>query len=93
MFLPTSIPAWRRRLGLAFFVVGLFLPWLIPVIFFMELDGWLTAALTVAFSVGLPELLWLVAALLIGRQGVRHLWRHVRVRARLLFRKLQRGSM
>jgi hypothetical protein len=92
MFLPPSIPAWRRRLGVTFFAVGLFLPWLIPVIFFMRLDGWLAAALTVAFSVGLPELLWVVAALFIGREGVRHLWRHIRVRARLLFRKLRHES-
>lgn len=92
MFLPPSIPAWRRRLGLSLFVAGLFLPWLIPVVLFMDLDGWLTAALTLAFSVGLPELLWVMAALFIGREGVRHLWRHVRVRARLLLRKLRSQS-
>lgn len=92
MLLPNSIPAWRRRTGATLFVLGMFLPSLIPVIFLIGIDGWLAAGLTVAFSVGLPELLWLLAALFIGREGVRHLWRHVRIRGRLLLRKVTRQS-
>lgn len=92
MCLPDSLPLWRRAAGLSLFVVGMFLPSLIPVIFILGIDGWLAAGLTLAFSVGLPEVLWVLAALFIGRQGVRHLWRCIRIRGRLLLRSLKRVS-
>lgn len=92
MCLPESLPPWRRAAGLCLFLLGLVLPSLIPGIFLLGIDGWLAAALTVAFSIGLPELLWVLAALFIGRQGVRHLWRCIRIRGRLLLRSLKRTS-
>ncbi|MBU3679612.1 MAG: hypothetical protein FGM32_08405 [Candidatus Kapabacteria bacterium] len=72
------------------FLLGTFLPSFIPLIYVVGFDGWVAVALTGAFSIGLPELLWLTAALFIGRDGVAHLWRHVRVRGRLCVRKLRR---
>lgn len=90
MCLPDSLPLWRRAAGLSLFVVGMFLPSLIPVIFILGIDGWLAAGLTLAFSVGLPELFWLFAALCIGRDGVRHLWRRLRISARLFLRRALR---
>ena len=92
MCLPRSLPLWRRVAGLSLFVLGMFLPSLIPLIFILGIDGWLAAGLTLAFSVGLPELLWVLAALFIGRQGVRHLWRCMRIRGRLLLRSLRRAT-
>jgi hypothetical protein len=92
MCLPESLPLWRRAAGLALFILGIFLPSLIPLIFIVGIDGWLAAGLTVAFSVGLPELLWLLAALFIGREGIRQLWRRLRISARLLLRRALRAA-
>ncbi|MBU3699688.1 MAG: hypothetical protein FGM33_06720 [Candidatus Kapabacteria bacterium] len=86
----SSLPAWRRRTGIALFVLGSFLPSFIPLIYIIGFEGWVAVALTGAFSIGLPELLWLMAAIFIGRDGVAHLWRHVKVRGRLLLRLLRR---
>lgn len=85
-----TLPAWRRRTGISLFLLGAFLPSFIPLIYILGFTGWVAAALTGAFSIGLPEFLWLLAAMFIGRDGVAHLWRHVRVRGRLLIRRLRR---
>ncbi|MEY3386964.1 MAG: hypothetical protein RIR53_1775 [Bacteroidota bacterium] len=85
-----ALPAWRRRTGVTLFLLGTFLPSFIPLIYILGFKGWVAAALTGAFSIGLPELLWLLAALFIGREGVAHLWRHVKVRGRLLLRLIRR---
>ena len=88
----TTTSALRRRVGIGLFLLGTFLPAFIPLIYVLGVDGWLAAALTAAFSIGLPELFWLLAAIFIGRDGVRYLWRHVRIRLRLIMRRLRTHS-
>jgi hypothetical protein len=85
-----GIAPWRRRTGITLFVLGTVLPGFIPLIYLAGIDGWPAAALTALFSLGLPEVLWFLAAVFIGRDGVKDLWRHVRVRWRLLLRHLRR---
>ena len=84
-----GIAPWRRRRGITLFALGTVLPGFIPLIYIAGIDGWLAATLTALFSFGLPEVLWFFAAIFIGRDGVKHLWRHVRVRWRILLRRLR----
>lgn len=86
----SALPGWRIRLGTGLFVVGLVLPGAIPFVYMAQLDAWLTGVLTAAFAVGLPELLWLLAALCIGREGVKLLWRRTKIIVRIIRR---RGTM
>lgn len=92
MCLPERIAPWRRHTGLGLFLLGLFLPALIPAIYLVGIDGWIAVGLTVAFSVGLPELLWALAALIIGRDGLRHLWRITRLVGRRIRRRMRRAT-
>lgn len=94
---PNSTPlanssAIRRRIGIGLFLLGTFLPAFIPLIYVIGVDGWMAAVLTAAFSIGLPELFWILAAIFIGREGVRYLWRHVRLRIRRFIRCVRRHS-
>jgi len=84
-----GIAPWRRRTGITLFALGTVLPALIPLIYMAGIDGWLAATLTALFSLGLPEVLWFLAAIFIGRDGVKHLWRHVRVRWHILLRRVR----
>jgi len=66
-----SAPAtrWRFVLGSALFVSGLFCPAFIPLLGYFDLPtSWLTA-LSGFFLLGLPEVLWLGAAVVLGREG------------------------
>lgn len=60
---------WRTILGTSLFVLGCVLPLFIPLLYLLPLNGWWLGALTALFALGLPELLWLLAALCIGREG------------------------
>ncbi|MBU3740708.1 MAG: hypothetical protein FGM24_00320 [Candidatus Kapabacteria bacterium] len=81
------LPGWRVGLGTGLFLLGLVLPAAIPLVYMAQLDAWITGVLTAAFAIGLPELLWLLAALCIGRDGVKRLWRQTKVHARIARRR------
>ena len=61
---------WRTILGTSLFVLGCVLPLFIPLLYLLPLNGWWLGAFTALFALGLPELLWLLAALVIGKEGL-----------------------
>lgn len=78
-------PRWRFGLGLGLFVVGFACPVLIPMLSFLDLPiAWQTA-FSGFFLLGLPELLWLGAAVVLGKEGFAQLkssfWKLVRKHA------------
>lgn len=81
---------WRTWAGAGLFVVGLMLPFGIPFLFMLGIDSWLAASLAALFALGLPELLWLLAALLIGREGFRRMQRSTTTRLRWWWRRTRR---
>jgi hypothetical protein len=85
-----ALPRWRTRTGTGLFLVGLVLPAAIPLLYMIDLHPWLTGTLTAAFAIGLPELMWVLAAIVIGKDGVRPLWRHTRVRWQIVRKRLRR---
>lgn len=85
-------PRWRMVAAAVLFVVGLILPLLIPILFMIGFEGWLAGILAALFALGLPELLWLVAALLIGRDGFRRMRRGTSIRTRWWWRRMRGRS-
>jgi hypothetical protein len=83
----SSVHPWRARAALVLFIVGLALPACIPVLYLLPLNAWWAGALTAGFALGIPELLWFVAALLIGKEGFRRLKRRMRTRWRVIVRR------
>jgi len=85
-----GIPRWRTIAAGALFIIGLILPLLIPIVFMIGFEGWLAGVLAALFALGLPELLWLLAALLIGRDGFRRMRRGTSIRTRWWWRRVRR---
>lgn len=59
----------RTTIGLVLFLLGLVLPAFIPLLYFLPLNAWWLGALTALFALGLPELIWFIAALIVGKEG------------------------
>jgi hypothetical protein len=68
---PPSAPptGWRFGLGVTLFTVGLVCPVFIPVLGLLDLPAAWMATLSGFFALGLPELLWLAAAVVLGKEG------------------------
>lgn len=62
-------PGWRFRVGLGLFALGLFCPVFIPLVAVTRLPTTWKATLSGLLALGLPELLWLAAAAVLGTQG------------------------
>lgn len=60
---------WRFRLGVALFVVGLLSPVLVPLVTASGLSMEWKTTLSGLLMLGIPELLWLVAAAVMGKSG------------------------
>jgi hypothetical protein len=73
--MPVTLSTWRVRTGTGLFILGLILPACIPLIYLAGITGWPAAVLTGLFALGLPELIWVISALVIGRDGFRALKR------------------
>lgn len=61
----------RSTVGLLLFLLGLVLPAFIPLLYLLPLNAWWLGALTALFALGLPELIWFIAALVVGKEGFR----------------------
>ena len=81
---------WRTVLGTSLFVLGCVLPLFIPLLYLLPLNGWWLGALTALFALGLPELLWFLAALLIGKDGLIQLKDVTKAMARRVWNRFAR---
>lgn len=59
----------RSTVGLLLFLLGLVLPAFIPLLYLLPLNAWWLGALTALFALGLPELIWFIAVLVVGKEG------------------------
>ncbi|MBW1786943.1 MAG: transporter suffix domain-containing protein [Deltaproteobacteria bacterium] len=64
-----TAPAWRFRLGVLLFLFGLICPIFIPLVTATDLPAGWKALLSGLLSLGVPELLWLIAAAVMGKEG------------------------
>lgn len=60
---------WRMRAGLALFVLGLVAPVFVPLVTALPFSAELKTVLSGLLVLGVPELLWLIAAALMGKEG------------------------
>ena len=68
-------PGWRFHTGIILFAMGLISPVFIPLVTATGLSaGWKTA-LSGLLMLGIPELLWVVAAAIMGKAGFNHIKR------------------
>jgi len=66
-------PGWRFHGGIVFFVLGLLSPLFIPLVTATALPaGWKTA-LSGLLMLGIPELLWVTAAAIMGKAGFNYI--------------------
>lgn len=61
--------AWRTRLGVAMFVVGFAAPAAIPLVAASSMPAGLKTALSAVLAVGVPEVMMLAAAAVMGKEG------------------------
>lgn len=59
----------RSTVGLLLFLLGLVLPAFIPLLYLLPLNAWWLGALTALFALGIPELIWFIAVLVVGKEG------------------------
>ena len=60
---------WRFRLGSILFFLGLVFPVFIPLVLWIDMSAKLKTAVTGAMAFGIPELLWIAAAAILGKEG------------------------
>lgn len=60
---------WRFRIGIGLFVVGLFSPLFAPLVTVLNISTEWKAMLSGLLFLGIPEFLWLVAAMVMGKSG------------------------
>lgn len=60
---------WRFRLGVTLFILGLIFPVFIPLVLMIEMSAKLKAAVSGIMAFGIPELLWVVSAAVMGKEG------------------------
>lgn len=63
----------RTTIGLVLFLLGLVLPAFIPLLYLLPLNAWWLGTLTALFALGLPELIWFIAALVVGKEGFKQI--------------------
>lgn len=83
----------RTRLAAGLFVLGLALPAFIPLLYLLPLNAWWLGVLTAGFALGIPELLWFICVLLIGKAGFRRLKRRTYVHVRSAWRRIAKPSV
>jgi len=66
-------PTIRFRIGVALFIAGLLSPLLVPLINALALSTEWKATLSGLLLLGIPELLWIIAAAVMGKKGFDHL--------------------
>ena len=66
-------PGLRFRFGLIFFVLGLICPVFIPLVTATDFPAGWKAGLSGLLALGIPELLWMVAIAVMGKEGFRYI--------------------
>jgi len=69
---PMNTPAdvtWRFRLGVILFILGLIFPIFIPLALMIEMSAKWKTAVTGMMAVGIPDLMWIAAAAVVGKEG------------------------
>lgn len=69
----TTKAGWRFRIGVGLFVLGFACPVLLPLVAMTDLSPAVKAGLSAALLLGIPELMMLVAAAVMGKEGFRHI--------------------
>jgi hypothetical protein len=64
---------WRFGMGIILFVLGLICPVFIPLVTATDLAGKWKAAISGLLAIGIPELLWMAAAAVLGKAGFNYL--------------------
>jgi hypothetical protein len=60
----------RRIVGMTLFIAGCIAPFFAPLAFYIGLpEGW-AIGLAAALVLGLPEVLWIIAGLIMGREAI-----------------------
>lgn len=77
-------PGLRFRFGLIFFVLGLICPVFIPLVTATDFPAGWKAGLSGLLALGIPELLWMVAIAVMGKEG----FRYIKSRFFSLFKKV-----
>jgi hypothetical protein len=70
---PKAPPSWRFALGVAFLGLGLSCPVFIPIVTAADLSTQWKTVLSGLLMLGIPEVLWLAAAAVMGKAGFEHL--------------------
>ena len=65
---PTDV-TWRFRLGVILFILGLIFPIFIPLALMIEMSAKWKTVVTGIMAVGIPDLLWIAAAAVLGKEG------------------------
>ncbi len=65
----TEDVTWRFRLGVILFILGLIFPIFIPLAHMIEMSAGMKTAVTGIMAVGIPDLLWIAAAAVVGKEG------------------------
>jgi hypothetical protein len=60
---------WRFRLGSILFFLGLVFPVFIPLVLMIDMSANMQTAATGLMAFGIPELLWIAAAAILGKTG------------------------
>ena len=60
---------WRLRLGTGLFFLGLIFPVFIPLALKIEMSAGMKTAVTGMMAVGIPDLMWIAAAAVLGKEG------------------------
>jgi hypothetical protein len=60
---------WRFRLGVILFILGLIFPIFIPLALMIEMSAKWKAAVSGMMAVGIPDLMWIAAAAVAGKEG------------------------
>ena len=60
---------WRLRLGAGLFFLGLIFPIFIPLALMIEMSDGMKTAVTGIMAVGIPDLMWIAAAAVLGKEG------------------------
>lgn len=69
----SSHPGWRFRLGASFFALGLVCPVFVPLVTATGLSTEWKTILSGILTLGIPELLWVVAVAVMGKAGFDHI--------------------
>ena len=65
----TAEVTWRFRLGVILFILGLIFPIFIPLALMIEMSAKWKTAVTGMMAVGIPDLMWIAAAAIVGKEG------------------------